>query len=387
MEISTLKNTEIPFFKLEKKKPKKIESNKLEKSLVENNSKSELKELLLREVGENATGFIENYSRIESSNTLVTATTTRFNIDKLPSNYYSQIVNISRVNDIRWINKFFESVNSKLSYDGVFIGCVETKKERKTRILKKIPFPFNWFLYTFDFLHKRVAPKIWLTKKLYFHLTKGKNRIITKAETLGRLVSCGFQIVEDREIVNKTWFIVKKVSKPLYDNNPSYGPLYKMPRVGKDGKIIHVYKMRTMHPFSEYLQDYMVERYGYDNEGKGKIKSDFRRTSYGIFFRKFWLDELPQLINVFKGEMSLVGVRPLSKTRFNEFPEDMKKRRTKYKPGCFPPYVALLMPNEEDNIKAEKIYLDQKEKHPIWTDIKFFWLSVYNILTNKIRSA
>ena len=387
MEISTLKKPGIPFSKLRKKNPKRIKVNKVEKSFFENDSKSELKELLLREVGEKATGFIENYSAIESSNTLITATTTRFNIDKQPSNYYSQIVNITRVNDIRWLNKFFEAVNSKLPNDGLFICCVETKKERKTRILKKIPFPFNWFLYTLDFLHKRVAPKIWLTKKLYFHLTKGKNRILTKAETLGRLVSCGFKIIDEQHINNKTWVVVKKVSEPLFDNNPSYGPFYKMPRVGKNGKIINVYKMRTMHPFSEYLQEYMVERYGYDNEGKGKIKNDFRRTSYGIFFRKFWIDELPQLINVLKGEMSLVGVRPLSKTRFNEFPEDMKKRRTKYKPGCFPPYVALLMPNEEDNIKAEKIYLDQKEKHPIRTDIKFFLLSIYNILTNKIRSA
>ena len=85
--------------------------------------------------------------------------------------------------------------------------------------------------------------------------------------------------------------------------------------------------------------------------------------------------------------MSIVGVRPLSRSRFNEFPEEMKNLRIKYNPGCFPPYVALLMPNEEDNIKAERIYLNQKEKHPFWTDIKFLWLSVYNILTNKIRSA
>ena len=201
------------------------------------------------------------------------------------------------------------------------------------------------------------------------------------------MISSGFEIVKIKEIGKLTYFVTEKIKQPVYDLNPSYGPLFKMPRVGKNGKIIKVYKLRTMHPYSEYLQEYMVKTCGYDNEGKGKIKDDFRTTTLGGFFRKYWIDELPQLINVLKGEMGLVGVRPLSLTRFNEFPDEMKARRIKYKPGCFPPYVALLMPNEEDNITAEKIYLDQKEKHPFWTDIKFFWLSVYNIVTNKIRSA
>jgi lipopolysaccharide/colanic/teichoic acid biosynthesis glycosyltransferase len=346
-----------------------------------------IEKLIEEQVGKDALKFLSSHVDINSEKTFIEATTTRFNIQKIPTGRYSAIVNLKRVNDIRWINKFFETVNEKIANESIFIGFVETKKNRKARILNKYPTPFNWVFYTFDFFHKRIAPKVPLLKRIYFHLTKGENRVITKAETLGRLISCGFEIVEIKEIDKLTYFVSKKKNKPTYDLNPSYGPFFKMPRVGKNGEIIKVYKLRTMHPYSEYLQDYMVKTYGYDNEGKGKINNDFRTTTIGKFFRKYWLDELPQLINVLKGEMGLVGVRPLSRTRFNEFPEEMKARRIKYKPGCFPPYVALLMPNEEDNIKAEKIYLDQKEKHPIWTDIKFFWLSVYNIVTNKIRSA
>ena len=85
--------------------------------------------------------------------------------------------------------------------------------------------------------------------------------------------------------------------------------------------------------------------------------------------------------------MRLLGVRPLSQARFDEFPEDIKKERVKYRPGCIPPYVSLLMQDEKGNIEAERIYLKEKSKHPFSTDVKFLYLALYNILTNKIRSA
>jgi len=72
--------------------------------------------------------------------------------------------------------------------------------------------------------------------------------------------------------------------------------------------MIGVYKFRTMHPYSEFLQDYMIRRNGYNK--KGKPANDYRVTRWGSFMRKLWLDEVPQLINVFRGEMKLVGLRP-----------------------------------------------------------------------------
>ncbi len=368
---------------LVKRRNRHIEPMKTSKYI----EKVNLNQLVKEQFGDEPYTFLSQYVNFEQEDTFVEATTTRFNMLKIPAGKYSSIVNLSRVNDIRWINKFFETVNSKLDNGNLFIGFVETKKNRKERILKKHFFPLNWIRYSADFVLHRVLPKVRFTKKIYFNITKGHNRVLTKAETLGRLISCGFEIKDVKEVGKLTYFVTEKIKEPVFDPNPSYGPFFKMRRVGKDGKIIRVYKLRTMHPFSEYLQEYMVKTHGYDNEGKGKIKNDFRNTTLGAFFRRYWIDELPQLINIIKGEMKLVGVRPLSITRFNEFPDHVKKRRTKYKPGCFPPYVALLMPNEEDNIKAEEIYLDQKEKHPIWTDVKFLWLSIYNIVTNKIRSA
>jgi lipopolysaccharide/colanic/teichoic acid biosynthesis glycosyltransferase len=336
-------------------------------------------------VGKEALDFIEEYVNFSDGSTLVEATATRFNIQKVPKAHFTNIVNLKRVNDIRWINKFFETVNEKIANESIFIGFVETKKNRKKRILNKLPVPFNWVHYTGDFIMHRALPKMKFSKKIYFYITKGHNRVLTKAETLGRLVSCGFEIEDVKEIGKVTWFVTRKTGKPAYDPNPSYGPLFKMRRVGKNGKIIQVYKFRTMHPYAEYLQDYVLRINGYSEIGKPA--DDFRMTNWGKFMRKYWLDELPQLINVLKGEMKLVGIRPLSKRFLAEYPEDVLQMRLKHKPGCVPPYVALLKQDVEEYIESERIYLLEKEKHPYSTDIKYFFKAVYNILTNKIRSA
>jgi lipopolysaccharide/colanic/teichoic acid biosynthesis glycosyltransferase len=389
MEMPTFSKIEFPFpktrFRKKKTKDKILMTRGEFQTGTNGVSAVPVKKLLLKEVGKKAYNFINKYVNISENNTLFTSTSTRFNIEKYSPGIYSNIVNIELVNDIRWLNKFFESVNSRMPDSGLFIGRVEAKINRKRRILKTLPWPFNWMHYTFDFLHKRAAPKIKFTKRIYFYLTKGKGRVLTLAETLGRLVSCGFEIIEHKEINNKTWFVVKKECEPHFDPNPSYGPLFKMNRVGKNGKIIKVYKFRTMHPYAEYLQDYVLKINGYSDIGKPA--DDFRMTTWGAFMRRYWLDELPQLINVAKGEMRLVGIRPLSKRFLAEYPEDVKKMRLKYKPGCVPPYVALLKQDVEEYIESEKIYLLEKEKHPHTTDFKYFFKAVYNILTNKIRSA
>lgn len=342
-------------------------------------------ELLKQEVGERPFNYIWEHVDIESGETFLTATTTRFNFVKHAPGFFINIVNINLINDVRRLNKFFEAINVILPDGGIYVGRFEAKDNRKKRILNTLPFPLNWMHYTIDFLYKRVAPKFKLTQKIYFYLTKGRGRVLTLAETLGRLVSCGFEIIDHKEIDNKTWFVVKKVKKPYYDLNPSYGFIFKMPRVGKDGKIIKVYKFRTMHPYAEYLQDYILKMNGYSEIGKPA--ADFRLTTWGCFMRRYWLDELPQLINVLKGEMKLVGVRPLSKRFLAEYPEDVLRMRLKHKPGCVPPYVALLKQEVSEYIESERIYLTDKRKHPYTTDLKYFLKAVYNILTNKIRSA
>ena len=185
---------------------------------------------------------------------------------------------------------------------------------------------------------------------------------------------------------NHFYFTAKKVNTGITKDRPSFGPLYKMPRIGQNGKIIHVYKLRTMHPYSEYLQDYVLKHNGYASSGKPA--NDFRLTSWGKIARKYWLDELPQLINVVKGEMKLLGVRPVSRRYFEDIPEHMRSRRLLQKPGCIPPYVALNRANSKNDVlTAEEIYLRLSKGKSAKLDVQLSFLAARNILFKGKRSA
>lgn len=314
----------------------------------------------------------------------ILSTTTVFNITGLAHPKYDYIINLHRLNDIRNINPFMEAVNSKLEMKGYFFCCVETKDQRKERLLKKYPPVLNWIYYTFDFLIKRVLPKIKFTRRLYFFLTRGENTVITRAEALGRLSRAGFLIKQESFIGNKLCIEARKVGEPIPMDGRMYGPLIALPRIGQDGKYIKVYKLRTMHPYSEFIQDYVYKLH--DLQNGGKFKNDFRITSWGAVCRKIWLDELPMLINYFKGDMKLFGVRPLSKHYFELYSKEVQERRIRYKPGLVPPFYAD-MPEDLDQIQTSEMrYLDSFDKHPVYTDFRYFWKSWWNILFRKARS-
>jgi lipopolysaccharide/colanic/teichoic acid biosynthesis glycosyltransferase len=339
---------------------------------------------LRNEIGEEAYHYILNYSAIDSPNTLVIATTTRFNIDAQIQQSFECIINVRRVNDFRYINKYFESVNAKLPVGGIFIDYFESKNMRKRRILSKYPSGFNYIYYAADFIIKRLFPKFLLTKNLYFILTRGENRVLSKAEAYGRLYSCGFEILDEKIIERSLYFVAIKVRDPLFPQNPSYGPLIGLERIGKGGKTIKVYKMRTMHPFAEYLQDYVYNKAGLQ-EG-GKFRDDFRVTTLGRIMRKFWLDELPMLINLIKGDLKLFGVRPLSRQYFKLYTLELQKLRIKTKPGLIPPFYVDNPRTLEEIVSSELRYLRSYEKHPFRTDWKYFWKAWFNILFRKYRS-
>ncbi|WP_430809846.1 MULTISPECIES: sugar transferase [unclassified Carboxylicivirga] len=205
-----------------------------------------------------------------------------------------------------------------------------------------------------------------------------------RAEALGRIAQAGFELIEHRFINGLLYYCAMKTSEAqLCDDK--HGWVIGLQRIGLHKQVVKVYKLRTMHPFSEYLQDYVVKLNGYN--AAGKPANDFRLVRWGRFFRKYWLDELPQLINVLKGELAIVGVRPLSSARFKELPRDVQEQRVKFKPGCIPPYVALNMPDSEGNIEAERIYMAEKSKSPFLTDVRYFFMAVSNILRGKIKSA
>lgn len=321
---------------------------------------------------------------LSATETMVVSTRTKYNIQNFDNCSQVLFINLQRINDIRRINQFFYQINYNLKYNGYFVGCVETKNLRKKRILKKYPVFFNTGYYIIDFIFKRIFPKLPITKQIYFTLTGGRNRVISKTETLGRLYSCGFKIVAEENIQGHLYFICKKEDKPQYPKNASYGALIRLKRYGKDGKPFNVYKFRTMHPYAEFIQDYIYEKNSIQNGGK--FSNDFRVTTLGRFMRKFWIDELPMFINYFKGEMKIVGVRPLSKQYLSLYRKEVAEKRLKYKPGLIPPFYADLPETLDEIQESEMQYLKKYDKNPIITDISYFFKAWKNILFNGARS-
>jgi len=340
---------------------------------------------LSKNVSDEELNFLSKSIGVNQDGVRLLRTSNPFNIDSLEEPLEG-IVNLGKVNNIRFINRFFIKVNEKLEIGQFYIGRFESIRNRYYRKKRKLNPIFFGFVFIFEFLFLRISPKVWGLKKIYFLVTRGRNRLLSKGEVLGRLVSCGFEIQDVQNIDGIHYFRVIKVSEPIVGENPSYGPLIKLNRVGKNGKIIKVYKLRTMHPYAEYLHDYILKQNGYAETGKPA--DDFRLAFYGPFLRRYWLDELPQLINVFKGEMRLIGVRPVSPRYFQDIPEYLQELRLKHKPGCIPPYVALDRKGAKDDVlQAEKEYLEMKENSPIWTDLKLFFRAIYNIIFKRKRSA
>lgn len=343
-----------------------------------------MKEVLLKDMQPDVRKFLSKYVDLKSVQTKVLITTTSFNVENLEESSSKAIVNLKKINDIRFVNKFQESVNSKLPIGGIYIGYVETQEQRRYRLLKKFVPGFAHLYFVFDFIFKRVFPKLPIFKKVYFFVTNGRNRVMSKAEALGRLVSCGFKIVEVKVIGNYTYFVGKKEKQPCFDLNPSYGPLFAMNRIGKDGHIIRVYKFRTMYPYAEYLQEYIYEQNKLASGGK--FAQDFRITTWGQFMRRCWLDELPMIINLVKGDLKIVGVRPLSRHYFSLYSKELQEKRIYSKPGLLPPFY-VDMPNTLDEIiESELKYLRAYEKRPFLTDIRYFFSICSNILIRKARS-
>lgn len=128
------------------------------------------------------------------------------------------------------------------------------------------------------------------------------------------------------------------------------GPiLYKQVRIGKNGRQFEMYKFRSM----VVNADQLLENLKNQNEVDGamfKMKHDPRITKVGHFIRKHSLDELPQLVNVLKGDMSLVGPRPPLPAEVKQYTE-YDKQRLYVMPGC----TGLWQVTERNNVGFDKM--------------------------------
>lgn len=305
-------------------------------------------------------------------------------MELLPDHQTHSITSLGKINHLPQINAFLATINRKLPVGGYYTGCVETAEQLKRRILSAYPRWIAWPYYLQLFLVKRVGPKLKATRFLCCTLTKGQSHVLTKAEVLGRLVYSGFDIVDYQEVGDEFYFVVQKIGAVRREPAPSGGPLFKTKRVGRAGQAFYFYKLRTMHPYSEYLQECLFVREGL--MPNGKFKNDFRISTWGRLLRKIWLDELPMLFNLLKGDLKLVGVRPLSAHYLSLYPKELVAKRLRYRPGLLPPFYADLPKNIEEIFASEERYLQAYEQHPIKTDAQYLFRILYNILCKRARS-
>lgn len=302
----------------------------------------------------------------------------------LPTNSY--ILSRIRLNDVGDINTYLAHVNSQLSEGNHFIGCADYLQGYRTKIFSKKGLRSFFSLRMGGFIFHRVLPKFTLTASLYNWLMKDRDKRLSKTEILGRIAYAGFKIEKVTKEGDILHFKARKNSAPLEGHSPTFGPLIKLNRLVKNGRMVKIYKLRTMHPYAEFIQDYVFEQN--DLDVGGKLKDDFRVSEEGTLFRKMFLDELPMLINLLKGDIKLVGVRPLSPHYFSLYTEAMQRRRIKHTPGLLPPYYseAVKPSTLEEVMVSEMRYLIQHEKHPFRTDVKYFFRILNNIVLKRVRS-
>lgn len=127
------------------------------------------------------------------------------------------------------------------------------------------------------------------------------------------------------------WPVMLIIALIIVIDSPGAGPIYSQTRIGRDGKEFRFHKFRSMIPNADKQLDDLLDQ----NEMEGpvfKIKDDPRITRVGKFIRKTSIDELPQLWNVLKGEMSIVGPRPALPREVEQY-SDYEKQRLYVTPG------------------------------------------------------
>ena len=315
--------------------------------------------------------------KISKDKVTILNTTSNINIELLFNNSKELLVNMHRLNDIRRINEHLLTAYSKLESGGLFVGNFIPLEKIKSHLRSQMPHFLYSIVLPFYFIFHRVFPKLAVTKQIYFIITRGRNRVLSKSEVLGRLAFCGYEILNEINIADRFYFVCKKNKTVSEEESPSYGPIVRLKRIGYKGEPLYIYKLRTMYPYSEFIQGDIYEKYHLDKSGK--MKGDYRITSWGKIFRKYFIDEIPQLYNWIKGDIKLVGVRALSEHYFGLYPSDLQQKRTNFKPGLIPPYYADLPKSFDEIIESERNYLNQKETSPIITDIQYFLKAMSNI--------
>ena len=209
-----------------------------------------------------------------------------------------------------------------------------------------------------------IKEKVEVKKVLY----KVVKRLI---DILGGLVGCVLLVP-----ITVAIYIARKVLKE--DEGPMF---YEHLRYGKDGKKFRIYKFRSMcidadKRLKEYLEQNEETRKEF--EENHKLKDDPRITKLGKFIRKTSIDELPQFVNVLKGDMSLIGPRPIVDGEIEKYGEN-KEKFLSVKPGLTGYWAANGRSNitYEERMKMELYYVDNIS---FKLDIQIFFKTIISVI-------
>ena len=159
----------------------------------------------------------------------------------------------------------------------------------------------------------------------------------------------------------------------------SKGPiLFSQNRVGRNGRIFKCYKFRSMRADAEVLKKKLMSQ----NEMQGlmfKMENDPRITKVGRFIRKTSLDELPQFINVLKGDMSLVGTRPPTVDEYEKY-EPKHKARVSMMPGLTGLWQVSGRSDIKDFDEVVKLDMEYIDNASFWFDIKIILLTIKTVI-------
>jgi lipopolysaccharide/colanic/teichoic acid biosynthesis glycosyltransferase len=160
--------------------------------------------------------------------------------------------------------------------------------------------------------------------------------------------------------------------------------LIRQRRVGLRGKILSIPKFCTMRPPTEADSKDVPE---IDSQKwDGKLPNNPRITLVGSVLRRYHLDELPQLVSFLKGDLKLVGLRPLIEAEFCLLPIDLQIMRLRHKPALIPADYAVRKLGLEARLDCEREYLKAYEKDPIGTDVKYLLSFCWAVIRGQ-RSA
>lgn len=164
-------------------------------------------------------------------------------------------------------------------------------------------------------------------------------------------------------------------------SSPGAPVMFSQKRAGRYGQPFHMRKFRTMVPDAEALLERIKKEHGNKMDGPVfKLDNDPRVFRFGAILRKLSIDELPQLINVIKGEMSLVGPRPLPLYEVEAFSKSAHRRRLSVKPGITCEWQAggrNTITNFEQWVEMDLKYIDNWS---FWLDIKILLKTVPAVL-------